>query len=79
MANIGEIIEQKIHDEGQTVTWFAGQLCCTRSNAYKIFHKGSIDSHQLRRISEILHYDFFNYLSNEMQNDVHSKSKNMEE
>lgn len=43
MIHAGQLIERILHDQGRSVTWFAAQLCCTRPNVYKIFHKENID------------------------------------
>ncbi len=69
MIHVGRLIEQKLHDQGRTVTWFAARLCCTRPNIYKIFNKESIDTNLLWRISRILEYDFFGELSKAIQGD----------
>ncbi len=63
MIHVGKLIEQTLHEQGRTVTWFAQQLCCTRPNVYKIFRKESIDTHLLWRISCILDHDFFREIS----------------
>lgn len=63
MIHAGQLIEQTLHEQGRTVTWFAAQLCCTRPNVYKIFKKENIDIQQLWRISCILNHDFFQDLS----------------
>ena len=68
MVHAGQLIEQKLHEQGRTVTWFATQLCCTRPNVYKIFRKENIDIHLLWRISCILNHDFFRDLSNDINN-----------
>lgn len=68
--HVGHLIEQTLHTQGRTVTWFAGQLCCTRPNVYKIFQKDNIDIHLLWRISGILNYDFFKDLSDEFESSV---------
>lgn len=63
MIHAGQLIEQTLHEQGRTVTWFANQLCCTRPNVYKIFRKENIDVHLLWRISCILNHNFFDDLS----------------
>lgn len=63
MIHAGHLIEETLHKQGRTVTWFASQLCCTRPNVYKIFSKKNIDIHLLWRISNILEYDFFHDFS----------------
>lgn len=67
MIHIGQLIEEKLHEQGRSVTWFAVQLCCTRPNVYKIFRKENIDVYLLWRISYILQYNFFSDLSNEFK------------
>ena len=62
MIHAGQLIERILHDQGRSVTWFAAQLCCTRPNVYKIFHKENIDIQLLWRISCILNHDFFKRL-----------------
>ncbi|KAA0093490.1 XRE family transcriptional regulator [Bacteroides thetaiotaomicron] len=59
MIHVGRLIEIELHRQGLSVTWFAEQLCCARTNVYKIFGKSSIDTELLLRISDILQYDFF--------------------
>lgn len=63
MIHAGQLIERILHDQGRSVTWFAAQLCCTRPNVYKIFHKENIDIQLLWRISCILNHNFFRDLS----------------
>lgn len=72
MIHIGKRIEETLHEQGQSVTWFAIQLCCTRPNVYKIFHKENIDIHLLWRISCILQHDFFQDLSDSISTNTHS-------
>ena len=67
MIHAGQLIERTLHEQGRTVTWFAGQLCCTRPNIYKIFKKENIDIHLLWRISCILDHDFFRDLSDNIR------------
>lgn len=66
--HIGALIEKTLHSQGRSVTWFAKELCCTRTNVYKIFQKENIDIQLLWRISSILQYDFFQNISNEINN-----------
>lgn len=63
MIHIGKHIENHLHEQHVSITWFAMELCCTRSNVYKIFNKSSIDIQLLWRISKILHHNFFLDLS----------------
>lgn len=59
MIHIGNKIKETLKEQGRTVTWLAQQLCCDRSNIYKVFSKENIDIKQLDRISAILGVDFF--------------------
>ncbi len=63
MIHTGLLIRNTLRKQGHTVTWFATQLCCTRSNVYKIFHKPNIDIELLWRISLVLDHNFFCELS----------------
>jgi len=63
MIHAGRLIERKLHEQGKTVTWFAAQLCCTRTNVYKIFRKENLDVELLWRASCILKCDLFSEYS----------------
>lgn len=63
---IGSLIEAELHRQERTTVWFARKLGCNRTNAYKIFKRKSIDTDLLRRVSEILQYDFFNVYSRDL-------------
>lgn len=65
--HVGRRIHQVLREQGRSVTWFANKLCCTRSNAYKIFERESVDTCLLSRISLLLEYDFFSELSEGLQ------------
>ena len=57
--NIGRMIEQVLREQGRSVSWFAKQICCERTNVYSIFQRSSLDTELLLRISKVLSYDFF--------------------
>lgn len=63
MIHTGQLIKHALREQGHTVAWFATQLCCTRSNIYKIFRKANIDVELLWRISLVLDHNFFYELS----------------
>ena len=63
--HIGNLIREKLDEEQKSVVWLARALSYSRTNVYKIFSKASIDTHVLMRISQILHYDFFQLYSEE--------------
>lgn len=67
MVHIGKIIEEVFHRQGRSVSWFAAQLCCERSNIYNIFKRSSIDTALLVRISVVLDYDFFRFYMEEVE------------
>ena len=68
MIHIGKLIEEELHRQERSVTWFANKLYCDRTNTYKIFKRQSIDTELLLRISQVLHVNFFEYYSQECQN-----------
>lgn len=64
--HIGSIIRDTLKDKKMDVTTFAKKINFTRSNAYKIFNKASIDTQLLLRINKILGENlFFNYISDQ--------------
>lgn len=62
-VHIGRMVQQELRRQGRTVTWFAQNLPCDRSNVYKMFHNESMDLSQLIRISKMLNYDFLKQCS----------------
>ena len=71
--HIGQLIKQKMEEEGKTVSWLARELSYCRTNVYKIYDKKSIDTDLLLRISNLLHYDFFAVYSDEHRKNVANK------
>ena len=67
MIHIGSIIKKKFDEQELSVSWFAKQLCCDRTNVYSIFKRESIDTALLVKISTILEHDFFKYYSNDLE------------
>ncbi len=68
--HIGKRIKDELHRQGRSIVWFSENLCCTRSNVYKIFDRASVDTILLRRISVLLEHDFFNDLSDNLSEDL---------
>jgi plasmid maintenance system antidote protein VapI len=62
-VHIGELIQAKMEADGRSVAWLAEHLHYDRSNVYKIYRKATIDTDLLLHISELLHFDFFQYYS----------------
>lgn len=56
---IGKHIQAKMKEQGRSASWLARQLCCDRTNIYKIYNKKSIDTDVLQKISYLLGYNFF--------------------
>lgn len=61
MIHIGKLIEEELHRQERSPSWFAKKLYCDRTNVYSIFKRASIDTELLLRISIILNHDFFSY------------------
>lgn len=57
--HIGRRIEEIARQKNVTIVFLSKQLCCSRTNVYKIFDKSSLDTALLMRISLVLDYDFF--------------------
>ena len=70
MIHIGKLIEEELHRQERSVTWFAKKLCCDRTNVYNIFRRNSIDTELLSHISSILKYDFFSLYSTQLKNNI---------
>lgn len=66
MVHIGKKIEEELHRQERSITWFANKLYCDRTNVYSIFKRESIDTALLLRISDVLHCNFFNYYIKEL-------------
>ncbi len=56
--HIGKEIKQKLEERQMSITDFAQQIHCNRSNVYSIFSRSSIDINQLVLISKVLAFDF---------------------
>ena len=67
MIHIGKLIEEELRRQERSVAWFARKLCCERTNVYSIFKRESIDTTLLLRISLVLHRNFFEELSHDVE------------
>lgn len=67
--HVGQLIESIVRSQGRSPSWLARQLNMVRVNVYDIFHRESIDSTLLRRISLVLGVDLFKYLSDDLKSD----------
>ena len=61
--HVGEIICQKIKEEGRTKTWLAKQVGCDRSNLSKALKNSYICTRLLMRISTALQCNFLEILA----------------
>ncbi len=67
--HIGKHIELVLRQQGRSISWFAGQICCERTNVYSIFRRESIDTDLLLRISKCLDYNFFKFYDSALNMD----------
>ncbi|PCJ88717.1 MAG: hypothetical protein COA57_03180 [Flavobacteriales bacterium] len=70
--HIGNKIRELVKEKGLAVTEFAKKINYSRRNAYVIFSRKSIDTAVLKKIGEVLEYDFFKYYIKE---DITSKAE----
>jgi plasmid maintenance system antidote protein VapI len=61
--HIGQLIKDKLERSGMKKSEFARRINKTSQNVYDIFERKSIDTALLASISEVLHYNFFEWLS----------------
>jgi plasmid maintenance system antidote protein VapI len=61
--NIGDLIRNKLKEDGHSALWLAERLHCKRDKIYKIFRKTSIDTELLQQISFVMGFDFFRHYS----------------
>ena len=63
---IGQLIKDRLDATDMEVTAFAKALNTERSNAYDIFKRDSIDTFLLKKIGQILNYDYLQELLEEV-------------
>ena len=56
--HIGQLIRQKQEEKGISISEFARNIHCDRSNIYNIYSRNSIDIELLISISKALDFDF---------------------
>lgn len=59
---IGLLIKERVESLNMEVTAFAKAINKERSNVYDIFKRDSIDTKLLKKIGQVLEYDFFQHL-----------------
>lgn len=65
--HIGKLINQKLKEQERSGAWLARKLFTDPSNVSKIIRKRHIDTELLMRVSLVLNFDFFKYLSESYQ------------
>jgi hypothetical protein len=58
-VHIGKRIRAKLKEQGRTTVWLAAQIPCSPNHLYKVYAKRDINTELLKRISQILDYNFF--------------------
>jgi lambda repressor-like predicted transcriptional regulator len=66
--HIGHMVKAELERQGRSVAWLAKQIGYTRQNLYHLLGRPYIYTDLLLKISDILDYDFFGYLSSKWQN-----------
>lgn len=56
--HIGKMIRQELEKQGRKMSWFAAQIHCDRTNAYRILQRKNMDLELLIRISQVLEHNF---------------------
>lgn len=69
---IGQIIREEVERQGLTIDEFAKRISTSRTNAYSIFNRLSIDMELLARISMVLHRNFFADMAQHMNTQLKS-------
>ena len=64
--HIGRLIREELRRQGHTNEWFMERIGVSERTLQRLFHKTSLDTHQLFRISSILGIDFFQHYSEAM-------------
>jgi len=75
-VHIGSIIKQKVEESFKTKKEFAARINCERTTVYNLFKQKSINIDKLRKISEVLNYDFVSevYAGEDKKTDHSAKS-----
>lgn len=68
--HIGNILRERLKEDGRSVVWLARELGCHRTNVYNLFEKYSIDTQQLQRISVVMGFNFFDLYREETETKI---------
>ena len=61
-VHYGKEVLSKLESRGMSKSEFAKRIKCSRNNVYNIFNREDVDLRLLRRISEVLDFDFIHDL-----------------
>lgn len=75
--HIGQLIKTVFERSGMTVSEFARQLNCERTNVYTIFKRRTIDVELLVIISKVLRYNFFEEILKQVDLDFKRQDLNI--
>ncbi|MDR0419950.1 MAG: XRE family transcriptional regulator [Prevotellaceae bacterium] len=64
--HIGQLICEKLAENGHSISWLAKKVYCDRSNLRKMLKNNNIHCDLLLRISTVLNYDFFAHYSSQL-------------
>lgn len=70
--HIGKLIQSQMEVEGRKVSWLAARLNCSRNCIYQIYQKEFIDTDKLLKISTLLDFDFFQYYTEYIEENIFS-------
>lgn len=65
--HLGTMVKRELKAQGRTVVWLARTINMERSSVYKIFERNTLDVGLLIRISLVMDHDFFQDVSNKIQ------------
>jgi len=65
--HLGKEIKREVERRGIRIASFADQLCYNRANVYNIFKREHMDTELLARISRILHRNFLEEVSRQIE------------
>ena len=74
-VHIGGKIKEAVKKSGMSVTEFAKKINYSRRNIYSIFEKESVDTAILKKIGDILEYDFFVDYSLNTKKQLHTQNQ----
>ena len=78
--HIGNCIKEELKRQDRSIAWLSRQVFCDRSNLSRVLQNQYVDISLLRRISISLRCNFFQKISDDVQNDIeHNNVINLNE